>query len=142
VLHPVLCVDDDQDVLEVLELTAPRRGFEVVRSLQTTHELREEIEQVQPDVVVLDHELDERCWGLEMVELVSWTAPHAVIAMFSIRAGLDTAARNAGCHVYVEKPDVDGLWSAVGHALHSPRPVLDLRDDAPARAGRRARFSR
>lgn len=126
----VVCLEDDPDVLLLLQLTAAQLAdFEVVGAASKAETLRELIDARHPEVVVLDHDLDARRWGLELVEAVRVQAPGAVIALFTGRRGLATAARNAGVDVLVEKPDIDQLWAMVRAALDD-RSVIDVREDA------------
>jgi DNA-binding NtrC family response regulator len=126
----VVCVEDDPDVLLLLQLTAARAvDFEVVGTASETDNLRELLDESHPDVVVLDHDLDARRWGLELVEAVRMQAPTIIIALFTARHGLATAARNAGVDVLVEKPHVDELWAMVRRACEA-QSVIDVRDNA------------
>ena len=126
----VVCVDDDPDVLLLLQLTAAHEAdFEVVATAPNADHLRELVDELHPDVVVLDHGLDARRWGLEFVEVVRDSSPLTTIALFTARQGLATAARNAGVDVLVEKPHVDELWALVRSAREA-QSVIDVRDGA------------
>ena len=116
----VVFVDDDPDLVQLVRIAvAGERDFELVATSCEAAAVLDLVREHQPDVVILDHRLSElreprTQTGLELVAYTRVAIPDATIAIFTGRRGLQTAARNAGADVLVEKPaPLDALWSAI-----------------------------
>ena len=128
----VVCIDDEQDVLDVLAGSAEDTDdFRVVGVAHDAAEAFTVLRAHHPDVVILDHGLGDEGpvidlreggrghrhqLGLELVEVIRAAVPDATIVLFTGWAGMATAAERLGIEVYLEKPHVDAIWPAVRRA--------------------------
>lgn len=101
----VLIVDESDERAAVLREALVATGHEVAASLSSPLELLRAVEQLQPDVIVIDTESPTRD-VLEHVVIVSQSSPRPIV-MFASDAGGDAIrdAVRAGVSAYV----VDGL---------------------------------
>ena len=101
----VLVVDDSQERVAVLREGLVMAGHEVVASLSSPLELLCAVEDLRPDVIVIDTESPTRD-VLEHVVIVSQSSPRPIV-MFATDRGGETIreAVRAGVSAYV----VDGL---------------------------------
>ncbi len=111
----VLVVDDSPERAEVLRDGLRRAGFEVTASLTSPLALLKTIEELQPDVIVIDTESPSRD-VLEHLVVVTQHTPRPVV-MFASDGAPETIrqAVRAGVSAYV----VDGLEAA------RVRPIVD-----------------
>ena len=128
----VVCIDDEQDVLDVLTASAESTDdFRVVGVARDASEAFGVLRQHHPDVVVLDHGLGDEGpvidlreggrghrhqMGLELVEVIRSAVPEATIVLFTGWHGMAEAAQRLGIEVFLEKPNVEGIWPAVRRA--------------------------
>ena len=101
----VLVVDESEERAAVLRDGLTHAGHEVIASLSSPLELLSAVEDLQPDVIVIDTESPTRD-VLEHVVIVSQSSPRPIV-MFATDTGGDTIrdAVRAGVSAYV----VDGL---------------------------------
>src|SRR6266849_1027682 len=104
----VLIVDESPERTAVLREGLERAGYEVAAALAAPIELLRAVEQVRPDVIVIDTESPSRD-VLEHVVMISRDQPRPIV-MFSSDDAPDTIrdAMRAGVSAYV----VDGLDAA------------------------------
>jgi ActR/RegA family two-component response regulator len=120
-------------MVELLRISVDgEHDFELVATTGEASAVLDLIREHHPDVVILDHRLDDPAsnatagrpprgvavpqTGLELVAGARVAAPEATIVIFTGRTGLGTAARNVGADAYVEKPALDAVWPAVREA--------------------------
>jgi two-component system, response regulator / RNA-binding antiterminator len=101
----VLIVDESEERAEILRDAMLTAGHEVAASLASPLELLRAVEELQPDVIVIDTESPTRD-VLEHVVIVSQSSPRPIV-MFSSDAGGNSIrdAVRAGVSAYV----VDGM---------------------------------
>jgi response regulator NasT len=104
----VLIVDESDERAAVLREGLVMAGHEVAASLASPLELLRAVEELQPDVIVIDTESPTRD-VLEHVVIVSQSSPRPIV-MFSTDGGGETIrdAVRAGVSAYI----VDGLEAA------------------------------
>jgi response regulator NasT len=104
----VLIVDESEERAAVLREGLVMAGHEVAASLASPLELLRAVEELQPDVIVIDTESPTRD-VLEHVVIVSQSSPRPIV-MFSTDGGGETIrdAVRAGVSAYI----VDGLEAA------------------------------
>jgi len=104
----VLVIDDSEERAAVLREGLVAAGHEVVGSLSSPLELLRSVDELRPDVIVIDTESPTRD-VLEHVVIVSQSSPRPIV-MFAADKGGETirAAVRAGVSAYV----VDGLDAA------------------------------
>ncbi|MCA9774589.1 MAG: response regulator transcription factor, partial [Myxococcales bacterium] len=126
----ILLIEDDDRLAANLTTLLTRDGHEVARLINGL-ELREHLERIRPDVVLLDLMLS---WvdRYALCRSIKGSPRYADLPVFiiSARVGDDDVARgrDAGCDEYFRKPiDLSGLSSRIA-ALESrgePAPSLD-----------------
>lgn len=101
----VLIVDESEERAAILREGVMMAGHEVAASMSSPLELLRAVEQLQPDVIIIDTESPSRD-VLEHVVIVSRTSPRPIV-MFAADAGGESIreAVRAGVSAYV----VDGL---------------------------------
>jgi len=78
----VLLVDDEPSVREVVRLYAEANGLTVVGEAVNGREGVDLTARLQPDVIVLDHEMPEMT-GLDALPRIRRRAPNAVIVFYT-----------------------------------------------------------
>jgi DNA-binding NarL/FixJ family response regulator len=121
----VICVDDEPDILRLLKVAAEfQPDFEVVATTGDASAAIDLIHELHPDVLILDHRLiDLTTPGRETVDVVSTAivaeartcVPDATVAVFTGRESISAAGLDVG-DVWVRKPHLDELWSAIRDA--------------------------
>jgi DNA-binding NarL/FixJ family response regulator len=83
---------------------AQHRGLEVVGEAVDGQQAIELAERLQPDAVILDHDMP-RMTGLQAAPLLRERAPNAIVVFYCAGGGSadETLARGAGAHAYLEK---------------------------------------
>jgi two-component system response regulator PilR (NtrC family) len=125
----VLIVDDEEDILELIELTLLRMGLDVERA--TT--IKGAIEKVQGgryDLCLTDMRLPDG-EGLELVQFISDNVSDLPVAVITAHGNTENAvaALKAGAFDYLAKPvSLEQLRTLVKSALSLPQP------SAPAKA--------
>ena len=126
----MLCIDDEPNILRLLRLTVDDEpDFEIVATTTRLRDFQRLVVKHRPDVLIIDHAIPDPLWersarydlvrlgepgkGLELIEGARKLLPDATIVVFTGRAGLEEASRNAGADVYIEKPHVEALWPAI-----------------------------
>jgi two-component system nitrogen regulation response regulator NtrX len=98
----ILIVDDEESIIQSLEGILTDEGFEVV-SVASGSEALEKIDEVMPDLVLLD------IWmpGMDGIEtLIKESHPHLQVVMMSGHGTIETAvkATRLGAYDFIEKP--------------------------------------
>ena len=121
----VVFAEDDPDMIELVRIAVEGEpDFELVATTNEASAVLDLVREYDPDVVILDHRLGDlhsrdapgvghHQTGLELVDGARRAAPKATIVIFTGQSGLRTAAQNVGADAYVEKPDLDEVWSAI-----------------------------
>lgn len=110
----VVLIQDDEDILEIMDVVLSDEGFDVTASLTT--EPIENIEEIDPDVVVVDEHIQGGKKGSKVIEelkndpdtedvsaVLTSTSPH-----------LPLKAKECKADDYIEKPfDLDHMVDVV-----------------------------
>ncbi len=116
---PVLVVDDDKGMTEVLAERLARRGFEVATSLGAA-DARARFDDVAPHVVVTDLNMPGQS-GIQLCEWVVTNRADTPVIVITAFGSLETAtaAIRAGAYDFITKPlEVDVLAIALERALN------------------------
>jgi CheY-like chemotaxis protein len=126
----IMVVDDSQELLDLFRELLTDEGYEVVINAAGIRDAAE-VEQVRPDLIILDHVMGGAAVGLQMVrqlQLQPATAAIPVIVCTAASLGPDEME----CYLqapgirFVLKPfDVDDLLQSVRRAL-APEPGAAL----------------
>jgi two-component system response regulator AtoC len=123
-VNPILIIDDDRSIREILSLHLEERGFPVV-SAGSADDGERVASEVSPTAVILDVRLPDR-GGLEVIESLRQItdAPVLMITAFHDMA-TTILAMKAGAFDYIQKPiDIGGFDAALDRALEERRVSL------------------
>ncbi len=114
----LLVVDDEPLIRWSLQNDLSLAGY-TVRAVGSGEEALNEIEQQEPDLVILDNKMPGMS-GQELIEILQQRETNCVIIMLSALDGLEhaVAAVRAGAYDYVAKPfDLDDILVRIEKAL-------------------------
>jgi DNA-binding response OmpR family regulator len=103
----VVCVEDEQEIIDLMRLILSRKGFEVVGAVGG-HEGLRLIEQLQPDLVLLDLMMPDMD-GWEVYQRMKANTALNKIPVIVVTAKAQSIDRMLGLHIakvddYVTKP--------------------------------------
>lgn len=97
----VVC-DDDPVVCRIVAAVLQRCGYQEVEQTPFATEAVDLAEAIQPDLIVLDLNLDGES-GLDAIPELRTVAPASRIVVYSGSASMKGPARRAGAHVVLNK---------------------------------------
>lgn len=106
-LRAVVC-DDDPLVLRIVTAVLRRNGYDHVEQTTSASEAIDLAELSQPDVVVLDLNLEEES-GLSAIPKLKAVAPESPIVVFSGAQAMKTPARHAGAFAVLDKVSMSSV---------------------------------
>ncbi len=120
-MNPILIIDDDRSIREILSMHLEERGFEVV-SAASAEDGERLAGEVTPRAVILDVRLPDRS-GLELVEVLRKTTGSPILMVTAFHDMATTIlAMKAGAFDYIQKPiDIGVLDAALDRALEERR---------------------
>jgi two-component system response regulator PilR (NtrC family) len=124
ITRTVLIVDDEEDILELIELTLLRMGLEVERAMRVGEAI-EKVTSGHFDLCLTDMRLPDG-EGLQLVEYISQNVRDLPVAVITAHGNTENAvaALKAGAFDYLAKPvSLEQLRSLVKSALSLPAPV-------------------
>lgn len=110
----VVLIQDDKDILGIMDQVLQEEGFDVTPSLTT--EPIDKLEEIEPDVVIIDDHIKGRKKGSQVIEeLKSDPGTEDLPAVLtSTSADLAQIAEDCQADDYIEKPfDIDHLIEVV-----------------------------
>lgn len=122
VTRNVLVVDDEEDILELIELTLLRMGLEVERAMRVGEAI-EKVKAGHYDLCLTDMRLPDGD-GLQIVEFVSQNVRDLPVAVITAHGNTENAvaALKAGAFDYLAKPvSLEQLRTLVKSALSLPQ---------------------
>lgn len=114
----ILMFDDDKDILELCTLLLTRRHYQVFTST-TCINLFDTINDVQPDVIIMDNWIPEH-GGIDATQRLKQSPlyQHIPVIYFSANADVHLLAQKAGADTYLAKPfDISDLEKIVADTL-------------------------
>lgn len=78
----ILCIDDDQDILDILKAILTANGYEVVGALSAEQGLRA-FKQSRPDLIIVDLMMEEIDAGTNLVKQLKAAGSGAPVYMLS-----------------------------------------------------------
>ena len=126
----ILVINDTQDILEMFRLLLESEGYEVILSSVPIQQMRD-VEQIQPDLIILDLIFGNEKSGMQMLQLLKMYRGTATIPVIICTAALQAVRETEGFLVsknvlVIYKPfDVDELLKMVKQALET-RTTLTL----------------
>ena len=118
---PVLIVDDEADILELLELTLLRMGLDVVRAMRVQEAIAK-LKEGNFSLCLTDMRLPDG-EGLEVVRYIGEQRPEIPVAVITAHGNTENAvaALKAGAFDYINKPvTLEQLRALVKSALKLP----------------------
>jgi len=110
----VVLVQDNKDILDIMDQVLDEEGFDVTASLTT--EPIEKIEEIEPDIVVIDDHIKGTKKGSEIInELKSDPETEDISAVLTSTSNkLPQQAEDCKADDYIEKPfDIDHMVDVV-----------------------------
>lgn len=114
----VLILDDDIHILEVCTIVLEALGYTVVVS-ETSHDVIEKVDDLQPDVILMDNWIPE-IGGVKATQLLKQHPVFNKLPVIYMSANNDIhlLAERAGADAYLAKPfDLVDLEIAIAQAL-------------------------
>ncbi|MCP9749724.1 response regulator [Ferruginibacter sp. HRS2-29] len=123
--YKILIYDDDKDILEVTAAILKMRGFEV-SCRDNCREITQDVEQQQPDVILMDNWLPD-IGGVKAVQFLKSTEEfkNIPVVFFSANSHVEELAREAGADYMLKKPfEIADLQALVTEAAEKFRANL------------------
>ena len=130
----ILVINDTQSILELFRLILEGEGYEMVASSTPIHHPGE-IEQVNPDLIIIDMVFDQNKEGWQMVQMLKMQRSTASIPIIVCTAAVE-AVREMEGHLFakgvlvVYKPfDIDDLLATINQAFESRNHIISILED-------------
>jgi len=120
----ILVIDDDQSLLDLYRLLLEEEGHEVHLSLIAFEEVSD-IEQVQPDLIILDAKVGSEYKGLFLLQKLKMYRPTQAIPVLLCTAGMDVISqqeqlfREKGIPILYKPFEIEELLQTVQQMLHA-----------------------
>jgi DNA-binding response OmpR family regulator len=121
----ILVVNDTQEILELFRmLLEEQEGYEVVLSGFPIQQIKE-IEQIKPDLIILDLVLGDEKTGMQMLQMLKMQRSTAAIPVLVCTAALQIVREqegylvSQGVHVVFKPFEIDDLLTNVKQLLES-----------------------
>ncbi len=103
-MKKILIFDDDKSILEVITIIFEENGYKVEIS-ETSHDIIQKVEEVRPDVILMDNWIPN-IGGVEATKLLKSNEEFKNIPVIYVTANNDIAALAASAQAddYVAKP--------------------------------------
>ncbi len=121
----ILVVNDTQEILELFRLLLEDEGYEVMLSSFPIQKVTE-IEQMHPDLIILDFVFGDQKSGWQMLQMLKMWSSTASIPIIVCTAATQLVREqegylvSKGVHVVYKPFDIDELLAAVKQALEIP----------------------
>ncbi len=118
----ILCVDDNPMIGEAVEIKLqPHTELELIGQVMSASELLEQVETLQPDILLLDIDMPGKDAFEAMQEIAASfpepDGPRIIILSGLIRRDLIDKAFESGAWGYLSKSDVEILAEAIGQVI-------------------------
>lgn len=114
--HVILCVDDDPDILNAMELVLESAGYAVV-AVESAEQAKKRIKEVNPDLLIVDLMMEEIDSGASLVKELKVMGNDAPIYMLSAAGdtlSMTTDYTDLGLDGVFQKPvDPDTLLAVI-----------------------------
>jgi DNA-binding response OmpR family regulator len=121
----ILVINDTQEILELFRtLLEDEEGYDVILSGFPIQQINE-IEQIKPDLIILDLVFGDEKTGIQMVQMLKMKRSTATIPVLICTAALDTLREqegylvSQGIHVVYKPFDIDHLLANVRQLLET-----------------------
>ncbi len=110
----VVLIQDNEDILDIMEKVLEDEGFDVTPALTT--EPIEKIDKIDPDIVVIDDNIQEDKKGAEVIEDLKTDPQTEDVSAVLTSTSNDLPKKAAACQAddYIQKPfDLDHMIDVV-----------------------------
>ncbi len=128
----ILVVNDTQEILELFRIfLEEEEGYEVVLAGTPMQSIKE-VEQINPDLIILDLIFGDEKTGLQMLQMLKMQRSTATIPVIVCTAALDLVREqegylvSQGVHVIYKPFDLDHLETSVKQLLASHEHVSSV----------------
>src|SRR5579883_1368745 len=140
----ILVVNDTQEILELFRLLLEDEGYEVMLSSFPIQKVTE-IEQMHPDLIILDFVFGDQKSGWQMLQMLKMWNSTASIPIIVCTAATQLVREqegylvSKGVHVVYKPFDIDQLISNVRQLLEKHEHVSSIADREDDHEGKRRR---
>ncbi len=124
----ILVINDTQEILDLFRILLEEEGFEVVLSGFPFQQVSE-IEQISPDLIILDIIFGDEKTGWQMLQLLKMKRSTASIPVIVCTAALNVVREqegylvSQGVHVIYKPFDIDHILTTIKLALESRKNI-------------------
>ena len=129
----ILVINDTQEILDLFRILLEEEGFEVVLSGFPFQQVSE-IEQISPDLIILDIIFGDEKTGWQMLQLLKMKRSTASIPVIVCTAALNVVREqegylvSQGVHVVYKPFDIDQILTIIKLALESRKNIQSKRE--------------
>jgi len=129
----ILVINDTQEILDLFRVLLEEEGFEVVLSGFPFQQVSE-IEQIGPDLIILDIIFGDEKTGWQMLQLLKMKRSTASIPVIVCTAALNAVREqegylvSQGVHVVYKPFDIDHILITIKLALESRKNIPSQRE--------------
>jgi DNA-binding response OmpR family regulator len=131
----ILVINDTQEILDLFRILLEEEGFEVVLSGFPFQQVSE-VEQISPDIIILDIIFGDEKTGWQMLQLLKMKRSTASIPVIVCTAALNAVREQEGylvaqgVHVVYKPFDIDHILTTIKLALESRKNIPSQREQA------------
>ena len=124
----ILVINDTQEILDLFRILLEGEGYEVVLSGFPFQQVSE-IEQINPDLIILDFIFGDQKTGWQMLQLLKMKRSTASIPVVVCTAALNAVREqegylvSQGVHVVYKPFDIDHILTTIKLALESRKNI-------------------
>jgi DNA-binding response OmpR family regulator len=124
----ILVINDTQEILDLFRIMLEEEGYEVVLSGFPFQQISE-VEQINPDLIILDIIFRDEKTGWQMLQLLKMKRSTASIPTIVCTAALNAVREqegylvSQGVHVVYKPFDIDQILSTIKLALESRKNI-------------------
>ena len=129
----ILVINDTQEILDLFRILLEGEGYEVVLSGFPFQQVSE-IEQINPDLIILDFIFGDQKSGWQMLQLLKMKRSTASIPVVVCTAALNVVREqegylvSQGVHVVYKPFDIDQVLTTIKLALESRKNIPSQRE--------------
>ena len=127
----ILVVNDTQEILELFRMLLEEEGYDVILA-GFPIQVIDEIEQIKPDLIILDLVFGEEKTGMQMLQMLKMKRATAVIPVIVCTAALHLVREqegylvSQGVHLVYKPFDIDLLLDNIKQLLESHEHISSV----------------
>jgi DNA-binding response OmpR family regulator len=129
----ILVINDTQEILDLFRIMLEEEGYEVVLSGFPFQKISE-VEQIDPDLIILDVIFNDEKTGWQMLQLLKMKRSTASLPVIVCTAALNAVREqeghlvSQGVHVIYKPFDIDHILTTIKLALESRKNISSQRE--------------